>query len=88
MCNTIARLYPWGNVENPKGHHWMNIWQGNFPDTNTAEDGFSYTSPVSFYFYNRRSVGGHITKVMPSTRCYSLLTELDDNYFLYFIVNI
>ena len=25
----------------------MNIWQGNFPEENTAEDGFVTTGPVS-----------------------------------------
>lgn len=24
----------------------MNIWQGDFPDLNTAADGYEYTSPV------------------------------------------
>lgn len=40
------RLFPWGNNLNPKGEHWMNIWQGEFPQENTAEDGYAYTSPV------------------------------------------
>ena len=35
----------------PKGEHWMNIWQGEFPHENTAEDGYDYTNPVSFFFY-------------------------------------
>jgi len=26
----------------------MNIWQGDFPDLNTASDGYEYTSPVFF----------------------------------------
>ena len=25
----------------------MNIWQGEFPDENTAEDGYNVTAPVS-----------------------------------------
>ena len=40
-----GKLFPWGNAMEPKGgEHWMNIWQGKFPDENTAEDGFVATS--------------------------------------------
>ncbi len=42
-----CRLYPWGNSEMPKNKHSMNIWQGDFPKENTAEDGFATTAPVS-----------------------------------------
>lgn len=41
------RLHPWGNAEVPGGEHRMNIWQGKFPEKNTAEDGFRTTGPVS-----------------------------------------
>ena len=44
---TFQRLQPWGNTEVPKGEHRMNIWQGEFPDENTAEDGYNVTAPVS-----------------------------------------
>uniref|UniRef100_H3DAN8 Sulfatase modifying factor 1 n=1 Tax=Tetraodon nigroviridis TaxID=99883 RepID=H3DAN8_TETNG len=40
------RLYPWGNKLNPKGKHYANLWQGDFPNYNTGEDGFVKTSPV------------------------------------------
>lgn len=30
-----------------------NIWQGEFPHTNTAEDGFIYTSPVDMFPPNK-----------------------------------
>ncbi|XP_072307606.1 formylglycine-generating enzyme [Eucyclogobius newberryi] len=40
------RLYPWGNKLTPKGRHYANLWQGQFPSENTAEDGFAKTSPV------------------------------------------
>lgn len=46
---TLSRLFPWGNNETPRGEHWMNIWHGDFPDTNTMEDGYITTSPVSIY---------------------------------------
>ncbi|XP_067855051.1 formylglycine-generating enzyme isoform X2 [Heptranchias perlo] len=43
------RLFPWGNRLQPKGQHYMNIWQGNFPYHNTAEDGHANTAPVTSF---------------------------------------
>ncbi|XP_059161333.1 formylglycine-generating enzyme-like [Physella acuta] len=43
------RLFPWGNSENPKREHWMNIWQGEFPVENTGEDGYNGTCPVTAF---------------------------------------
>lgn len=40
------RLYPWGNKLNPKGQHFANLWQGDFPTHNSGEDGHIKTSPV------------------------------------------
>ncbi|XP_056128901.1 formylglycine-generating enzyme-like [Lampris incognitus] len=40
------RLFPWGNKLNPKGQHYANLWQGDFPTHNSGEDGFIKTSPV------------------------------------------
>ncbi|ENN77245.1 hypothetical protein HUJ04_002522 [Dendroctonus ponderosae] len=40
------KMYPWGNKLQPKGQHWANIWQGEFPKENTAEDGYIFTCPV------------------------------------------
>ncbi|KAJ8370536.1 hypothetical protein SKAU_G00105640 [Synaphobranchus kaupii] len=40
------RLFPWGNKVHPKGQHYANIWQGEFPTQNTGEDGYTRTSPV------------------------------------------
>nr|XP_054751108.1 formylglycine-generating enzyme-like [Lytechinus pictus] len=43
------RLFPWGNKLMPKGQHRVNIWQGEFPTTNTAEDGYAGTCPVTAF---------------------------------------
>ncbi|KAM8914911.1 formylglycine-generating enzyme isoform 1-T1 [Spinachia spinachia] len=43
------RLYPWGNKLNPKGQHYANLWQGDFPNHNSAEDGYIRTSPVKSF---------------------------------------
>ncbi len=37
--------YPWGNELTPDGKHLCNIWQGVFPTSNTAEDGYTSTCP-------------------------------------------
>ena len=44
-----GRLFPWGNSPLPRGEHWMNIWQGDFPEENTAEDGYIGTAPVDSF---------------------------------------
>ena len=46
------KLYPWGDKLRPEGQHRCNIWQGIFPKTNTAEDGYVGTSPVDAYLPN------------------------------------
>ena len=43
------KLYPWGDKLRPEGEHQCNIWQGVFPKTNTAEDGYDGTSPADAY---------------------------------------
>lgn len=45
----VGRLFPWGNKVNPKDKHWMNIWHGEFPNTNTADDGYETTAPVTAF---------------------------------------
>ncbi len=41
--------YPWGAELVPEGVHRCNIWQGDFPHTNSACDGFIGTAPVKHY---------------------------------------
>jgi formylglycine-generating enzyme required for sulfatase activity len=41
--------YPWGDSLMPGGQHRCNIWQGQFPTRNTAEDGYLGTAPVDAY---------------------------------------
>ncbi len=45
----VGRRFPWGDELTPGGEWRCNIWQGNFPDTNTAGDGYVLTSPVGSY---------------------------------------
>lgn len=42
--------YPWGNeLMDADGSWQLNIWQGDFPNLNTREDGFVTTAPVRTY---------------------------------------
>jgi formylglycine-generating enzyme len=41
--------YVWGKEKTPGGKWMSNIWQGNFPNKNTCEDGFTGTSPVGSF---------------------------------------
>jgi sulfatase modifying factor 1 len=43
------KLYPWGDELTPNGKHLCNIWQGNFPSHNTAEDGFAGVAPIDAF---------------------------------------
>ena len=44
--------YAWGDELEPDGKHMCNIWQGEFPNTNTLNDGHHGTSPVRAYEAN------------------------------------
>ena len=42
----IGKRYAWGDAMTPDGRHMCNIWQGEFPDHNSADDGFLGTAPA------------------------------------------
>jgi formylglycine-generating enzyme required for sulfatase activity len=41
--------YAWGDDLTPGGRHMANVWQGQFPWQNLAQDGFAGTSPVDTF---------------------------------------
>lgn len=43
------KMYPWGDELTEGDKHKCNIWQGAFPKTNTALDGYKSTAPVNAY---------------------------------------
>jgi sulfatase modifying factor 1 len=43
------KTYPWGDEKVPNGKHRANLWQGHFPDKNTAEDGYEYSAPIDAF---------------------------------------
>lgn len=48
-----SKRYPWGDeLYGPDGQHLCNIWQGEFPISNTLDDGFLGTAPVRSFAPN------------------------------------
>lgn len=41
-----GNIYVWGNQIQPNGKKMANIFQGHFPERNTADDGYTTTAPV------------------------------------------
>lgn len=41
--------FAWGDELVPNGKHMANVWQGDFPNVNTLEDGYRWTSPVGSF---------------------------------------
>jgi len=44
-----GKRYPWGDQLKPDGQHRCNIWQGDFPERNTGDDGYRATAPVNAF---------------------------------------
>lgn len=42
-------MYPWGSELTPGGTHMCNIWQGQFPTLNLAQDGYVGICPVKAF---------------------------------------
>ena len=45
----VQKTYPWGDELTPGGKHLCNIWQGEFPRHDTAEDGYAGPCPVDAF---------------------------------------
>jgi len=55
--------FAWGRELKPKGRWAANIWQGQFPSENRAEDGYARTSPVKAFpsnGYGLFDMGGNV----------------------------
>jgi formylglycine-generating enzyme required for sulfatase activity len=44
-----GKRFPWGDELTPGGVHLCNVWQGECPDRDTGEDGYSAPAPVDAY---------------------------------------
>lgn len=42
----VQKRYAWGSKREPGGRHMCNIWQGDFPRENSADDGYVGTAPA------------------------------------------
>ena len=59
----VQKRYAWGDDLTPNGKHMCNIWQGKFPDYDSADDGFAGTSPVAAFpanGYGLHGVAGNV----------------------------
>lgn len=45
--------YPWGSQRNPGGQWLHNVWQGEFPISNSGDDGFLHTAPTGSFPPNK-----------------------------------
>lgn len=43
------KQYPWGDELTPNGQHLCNIWQGDFPNVDLAEDGYAAVAPINAF---------------------------------------
>jgi formylglycine-generating enzyme required for sulfatase activity len=60
------RRYAWGDELHPGGEHRCNIWQGIFPNHNTAEDAYVGTCPVTAFppnGYGLFNVAGNVWEI-------------------------
>ena len=54
----VQASFPWGDDLEAGGKYHCNVWQGDFPDRNTAADGYAWTAPARSFratewgFYN------------------------------------
>ncbi len=44
-----GKRYAWGDDLTPNGKHMCNIWQGEFPNRNTMEDGYAGCAPAKSF---------------------------------------
>jgi formylglycine-generating enzyme required for sulfatase activity len=46
------KRYPWGDELTPNGKHLCNVWQGEFPRSNTLGDSYYGTAPAGAFSPN------------------------------------
>lgn len=71
-----GKTYVWGDQLTPGGRWMANVWQGHFPDQNTAADGFSGIAPVGCFPANGYGLYDMVGNVWKWTS--SLYSRLSD----------
>ncbi|UOQ49307.1 formylglycine-generating enzyme family protein [Gracilibacillus caseinilyticus] len=79
----VQKRYPWGDELHPNGEHHCNIWQGNFPQNNTKEDGYTGTAPAQSFpanNYGLYNMAGNVWEWCADTFTTDRTGQLDRDY--------
>ncbi len=55
-ADSLGKRYSWGDEEKPGGKWLANVWQGEFPISDSGEDGFTGLAPVKSFPPNRHGL--------------------------------
>jgi len=80
-AGSTTSLYSWGNESVSDGQFKANVWQGSDINAPQGEDGFTFTSPVGQYGFNKiglADMGGNVWNWCDDT--FSMYPGSNENY--------